>query len=53
VLLAQAEETRAEDVISKSRAAELLGTPLEQFWQEEARQPEAKAVGLREQSPAG
>jgi len=28
----------AEDIISRSRAAELLGMPLAQFWQEEARQ---------------
>ncbi len=28
----------AEDIISESRAAELLGTPLTTFWQEEARQ---------------
>jgi Zn-dependent peptidase ImmA (M78 family)/DNA-binding XRE family transcriptional regulator len=28
----------AEDVISESRAAELLGKPLAQFWQEEAKQ---------------
>jgi hypothetical protein len=26
----------AEDVISESRAAELLGRPLYQFWEEEA-----------------
>jgi Zn-dependent peptidase ImmA (M78 family)/DNA-binding XRE family transcriptional regulator len=36
----------AEDVISKSRAAELLGTSLEQFWQEEARQHEGFPVAV-------
>lgn len=37
----------AEDVISESRAAELLGMSLRQFWQEEAEQHEGFPVALR------
>jgi Zn-dependent peptidase ImmA (M78 family)/DNA-binding XRE family transcriptional regulator len=37
----------AEDMISQSRAAELLGTPLAQFWQEEAKQHEGFPATVR------
>jgi Zn-dependent peptidase ImmA (M78 family)/transcriptional regulator with XRE-family HTH domain len=37
----------AEDVISESRAAELLGMPLTQFWQEEAKQHAGFPVTVR------
>lgn len=37
----------AEDIISESRAAELLGTPLTRFWQEEARRHEGFPVAVR------
>ena len=37
----------AEDLISESRAAELLGTPLAQFWQEEAEQHDGFPVAVR------
>ncbi|RMF29837.1 MAG: ImmA/IrrE family metallo-endopeptidase [Chloroflexi bacterium] len=37
----------AEDLISESRAAELLGTPLERFWHEEARQHDGFPVAVR------
>jgi len=37
----------AEDVVSESRAAELLGMPLRQFWQEEAEQHEGFPVAVR------
>ena len=36
-----------EDVISESRAAELLGMPLRQFWQEEAEQHDGFPVAVR------
>ena len=37
----------AEDLISESRAAELLGMPLAQFWQEEAEQHDGFPVAVR------
>jgi len=37
----------AEDLISESRAAELLGMPLERFWHEEARQHDGFPVAVR------
>ena len=37
----------AEDVISESRAAELLGQPLYQFWQEEAEHHEGFPIPVR------
>lgn len=37
----------AEDVVSEFRAAELLGMPLRQFWQEEAEQHEGFPVAVR------
>ncbi|MFP4395148.1 MAG: helix-turn-helix domain-containing protein [Anaerolineales bacterium] len=37
----------AEDVISESRAAELLGQPLNQFWQEEAERHEGFPIPVR------
>jgi len=37
----------AEDVISESRAAELLGKPLKQFWEEEATQHEGFPTPVR------
>jgi len=37
----------AEDVISESRAAELLGKPLAQFWQDEAEQHDGFPVQVR------
>jgi len=37
----------AEDIISESRAAELLGMPLTTFWQEEAKQHEGFPVFVR------
>jgi Zn-dependent peptidase ImmA (M78 family)/transcriptional regulator with XRE-family HTH domain len=37
----------AEDLISESRAAELLGKPLSQFWQDEAGQHEEFSVAVR------
>ena len=46
MLLAQVEGAGVEDVISESRAAELLGMSLEQFWQEEARQHEGFPVAV-------
>lgn len=35
----------AEDLISRSRAQELLGNPVQQLWAEEGLQPDAVAVG--------
>lgn len=37
----------AEDIISESRAAELLGMPLRTFWHEQARQHEGFPVAVR------
>ncbi|MBC7252167.1 MAG: ImmA/IrrE family metallo-endopeptidase, partial [Anaerolineae bacterium] len=37
----------AEDMISRSRAAELLGMPLAQFWQEEAEQHDGFPAAVR------
>ncbi len=37
----------AEDLISESRAAELLGMPLARFWQEEAQQHDGFPVAMR------